>query len=267
MYFDYEKKQYPFTFSVGKGLSPTPHLHSHIELVLMTAGTTIATADDKTVTVTKDDVFISFSNQIHYYHDVDKVRHSIIIFSPDLLPELSMVLRSALPASPLVKGAGKNPVIKHFMDEFIRLTDSKSDYYDIETKGYLLILMCELLKMMKIDKTSHYGNDAVKDVIRYCYENYSSQICLDNIAEELHINKFYISHIFSQKLKISFNDYINHLRVHKACELLKNKKLSITEISFAVGYSSTRSFNRCFKNIKNSTPKEYRARHTLPIQI
>ena len=59
---------------------------------------------------------------------------------------------------------------------------------------------------------------------------------------------------------MSFSDYINALRVRRACELLKYGNLTITEVALAVGYNSTRSFDRCFKKFLNVSPKNYRFR-------
>jgi YesN/AraC family two-component response regulator len=81
---------------------------------------------------------------------------------------------------------------------------------------------------------------------------------LQTIADELHISRYYISHLFGQRLHIGFSDYINSLRVRSAAEMLKSGNKTITEIAYAVGYNSVRTFDRCFLKVRGMTPKEYR---------
>ena len=96
--------------------------------------------------------------------------------------------------------------------------------------------------------------------MNYCNENYHKPLSLSTLARDLHLNKYYISHIMSNKLNIGFNDYINSLRVSNACKLLVKSDSTVTEISEAVGFNTLRTFNRAFSKQMNCTPSEYRRR-------
>ena len=76
------------------------------------------------------------------------------------------------------------------------------------------------------------------------------------LARELHLSGDYISHVFSDRLGIHFPDFINRLRVEQACQHLA-KGCSMTEVAFASGVSSIRSFNRNFKQIMRVSPSVY----------
>ena len=52
--------------------------------------------------------------------------------------------------------------------------------------------------------------------------------------------------------------YIISFRVNKACELMKNFKLSICDISRSVGYDDSLAFSKIFKKQKGMSPKKYR---------
>ena len=120
------------------------------------------------------------------------------------------------------------------------------------------MILSEFLNAAKLQKIKPHSPDTAKDIINFCYENYTNDISLQKIADQLHISRYYVSHLFAKKLHISFNDYINSLRIRKACEILKADKMSITETALAVGYNSVRTFNRCFQKIRGITPREYR---------
>ena len=52
--------------------------------------------------------------------------------------------------------------------------------------------------------------------------------------------------------------YIEKLRIEKACHLIKNTDMKITEIAETVGYASGASFRRAFKKVTGVSPVEYR---------
>ncbi len=259
MYFHFETKKSAYEARGGDQLAPTPHLHSHIEIVLTKSGTTIAVADSAEVKVEAGDLFIAFPNQVHYYIDKQRpVDHKIAIVSPDMCPEFSRIFKSMVPKIPLVKNAIQNPRIVGALENMVQCKRDQGEYSETEAKGCMLILMSELFRSIELQEKESCDNDLVKDIITYCYENYDGDISLQAIADELHISRCYISRIFSRRLHISFNDYINSLRIRSACEMLKNTNTSVTEVAHAVGYNSVRTFDRVFLNARGMTPKEYR---------
>ncbi len=259
MYFHLETKNSAYEARSGHQLGPTPHLHSHIEIVLTKTGISVATADSTDVTVDTGDLFIAFPNQIHYYIDKQRpVEHNIVIVSPDMCPEFNRIFKSQVPKTPLIKNAIKNPRIVSAIENLIQCKKEQDEYSEAEAKGCVLILMSEIFRNVELQEKEPYDNDLVKDIITYCYENFSTDISLQSIANELHVSRCYVSRLFSRRLHISFNDYINSLRVRNACELLKKSEQSVTDIAYAVGYNSVRTFDRVFMNARGMTPKEYR---------
>ncbi len=259
MYFHFETRNSAYEARTGIRLSPTPHLHSHIEIVLTETGTSVATADSAEVEVEAGDLFIAFPNQIHYYIDQEQpVNHKIVIVSPDMCPEFGRIFKSQVPKIPLIKNAIENSRIVSAFENMVQCKKEQDEYSETEVRGCMLILLSELFRSIELQENESYDNDLVKDIINYCYDNYSGDISLQAIADELHISRCYISRIFSRRLHIGFNDYINSLRIRSACEMLKNTNLSVTEVAYAVGYNSVRTFDRVFLNERKMTPKEYR---------
>ena len=72
------------------------------------------------------------------------------------------------------------------------------------------------------------------------------------------MSKYHISHLFNNKLGISFNTYINTLRINTACDLLEETDKKTTDISEEIGFGSIRSFNRAFLQIMDMSPLQYR---------
>ncbi len=264
MYFSLQQQNRAFTiFTNAKYLTFEPHLHSHIELVFMReGGKTVCFADDKSDILEEGDLFLAFPNQVHYYEDTEKpINADVLIISPAMCPEFKSFFEKYLPQSPVLKHAKDNPVILSSLNILAACASRKDEFAETMVRGSLLVLLSEYFRVAKLEKNHSKTADATKDIINFCYENYTNDISLQSIADRLHISRYYISHLFSKRLRVSFNDYINSLRVRKACELLKSGEMSVTETAHTVGYNSVRTFDRCFQKVRGITPREYRTKH------
>ena len=248
-------------------LACLPHLHRELEMVFMLDGKSIGYADTVRSEINTGDIFLTFPNQIHFYETIGPETFWIFIFSPDLIPEFSETLNLALPTSPLLKGAGNQPEIKRLLTALIenkeRTNVQDDPYTNNLNRGYLLSLFSLLLPQMDLEQVSISDSGALRAIVSFCTSNFSENLSLSLLEEKLHLNKYYISHLFSQKLGLRFNDYINSLRVSEACRYLLNSDNSITEISEMVGFNTQRTFNRAFIKATGITPGEYRKKNFI----
>lgn len=86
----------------------------------------------------------------------------------------------------------------------------------------------------------------------------SEDISLDEMAAEAQLSSFHFARMFKQSLGVPPRVYLTRLRVEKACELLKQTDLSITEIALDVGYSSNQVLARVFLRHMRMSPSDYR---------
>ena len=230
----------------------------------MLEGKTTACADYQEAVLEKGDLFIAFPNQIHNYFDLEPIRCILLIFPQDLCPDYSSLLNSHVPVIPVIKSSRCPENLLSILEAILANNCSNSPCHASITKGYFTVLLGILLEIIPLKKIESNDLDTVRSILTYCNENYHNDLSLDTIADDLHINKFYISHLFGQKLKIGFNDFINSLRVDEACKRLTGSDSSITEIAYQVGFNSIRSFNRAFHNQTGVTPREYRLQPVSP---
>ena len=54
--------------------------------------------------------------------------------------------------------------------------------------------------------------------------------------------------------------YLMQVRIDKACRLLANENMTASETALSVGYTNISNFNRQFRQLTGSTPKEYKKR-------
>ena len=113
-----------------------------------------------------------------------------------------------------------------------------------------------------LEKNKGQGGTAnIKIILEYLHENYNRGINLKTIAEVFHINVLYLGRILKLETGRSFTDYINHLRIEEACNLLRNTDFSARQISERVGYNNDKYFNTQFKKYVGITPHEYYRKH------
>jgi AraC-like DNA-binding protein len=80
----------------------------------------------------------------------------------------------------------------------------------------------------------------------------------DEVAKLVHFSPAAFSRFFKKRTGKTFHDFVAELRVGRACRLLSEQDLNITEIAYACGFPNIASFNRCFRRAKNAAPTEYR---------
>jgi two-component system response regulator YesN len=103
------------------------------------------------------------------------------------------------------------------------------------------------------------GTDKIIDfATQYVVDNYSKAFNLEDVAGELKITSGYLSTYFKEKTGTNFVDYVNQIRIEKACEMLRGTELKAREIAELAGYQNINSFNRMFKKYTGMTPTEYR---------
>lgn len=243
----------------SRPLGIAAHLHYHIELAYILDGQTRITVDTESFVVKKGDIFIVFPNQVHRFETIDREKYILFIVNPDIIPEFSKLLISKLPTSNVINNIPDDSEIVSLMYRIAELQYSDETYKDILLHGYLLTFFSKLFQKMEFRDTESRDIHVLGMILNYCTNNFSRDLSLSVLEKELHISKYYISHIISNKLKIGFNDYINSLRISNACKYLTKTDKSITEISETVGFNTLRTFNRAFQKQMGITPSAYRA--------
>ena len=255
MRYEFENRKNPLYMRKVQKLEPLPHIHPQIELIYLTKGSSIAYADGKSFSLEQGEFFFAFPNQIHFFHDRSATEAYLFILAPDYVKDLEDIFLTQVPASPIIKPEDTPSNMESRLETILHKNTSKMPLDNIIGKSYLIALLAELLsKTILMDAPADY--DSVKNLLIYCAEHYKEPLSLDKLSQELHLSKSYISYIFSQKLQVSFTDFINNLRVEYACTQLK-KGTNITELALASGFSSVRTFNRAFMQQMNITPRDY----------
>jgi len=106
-------------------------------------------------------------------------------------------------------------------------------------------------------------NNAVQMVLDRVRNDYSHPWSIDALAEEIHVNASYLSHLFKEHTGQCFTDYLAELRIAHAMELIRTTDMSLAQIGEQVGYSDPNYFSRVFKKRKGIGPREFSKQEKL----
>ena len=84
-------------------------------------------------------------------------------------------------------------------------------------------------------------------------------LSLQSLSQELMLNPSDLSSLINKYIQVNFNHLLDFVRLQKACELLlSSPEMTMSEISYVVGYNGERRFYNAFQKRLSCTPGEYR---------
>ena len=100
--------------------------------------------------------------------------------------------------------------------------------------------------------------EKLQPVLTYLVENFQSDTTLSHAAKMVGMSGSAFSRFFQKNTGNSFSDHIKKLRISRACQLLIETELPVTEVCFGSGYLNVSNFNRAFRVQRGITPSTYR---------
>ncbi len=250
----YENKTIPYYSFVSQTLTRDPHFHKEIEIVYVIKGSTVAYADADCFELKEGDIYISFPNQIHHYENTEIGEYFLIIANPELIFGAKDLLYNNIPKVNALY-SDNNALLQSIISQYRK---SEGEYYEIVQVGLINELMGNMLPKFSLKSRGATDNSTIQNIFKYCSDNFNNKITLANVSDNLHLSVYHISRLLNSKVGLGFSEYINMLRINRACELLEETDMKTSEISEEVGFGSIRSFNRAFIEQSGLTPLKYR---------
>jgi two-component system, response regulator YesN len=114
-----------------------------------------------------------------------------------------------------------------------------------------------------INQKEGKGN-TVYTILKYVKENYFNEdLSIKSIADYTFLTSTYLCLIFKNGTGKTINQFITEVRMEKAKELLKDRKIKLYEVASKVGYPDANYFAKAFKKMVGLNPSEYRERYLL----
>lgn len=216
-------------------------------------------------TLTAGDCAIIFPGLIHSYRRFTENKILLLIFSLSMtgfharsiqkqIPSTPFLSASDLPADVWLSANRLKGLFIHGQKEAPSATD-----FSMMESAWIQVLLALLMPSLHLQERDLSADTGITyRLIHYISEHFQEPLTLEQLARELHISKYYLSHIFSDRLQMNFRQHLNHIRLDYALQPLRTTDYSVTRVWEEAGFNSQRSFNRFFQENLGETPLAYR---------
>lgn len=160
--------------------------------------------------------------------------------------------------------AEESPRIAGMIRDIMNVIREKREFYQEEAKAGIAELLFNIARERNVDNLPENppGKETapVVQALEYISVHYMEQINIEELAEHCHISQSHFRRLFSSYTGMSPVDYINLVRVQKACDYLKRTDDYISDIANKCGFTTFSTFSRNFKQIIGVSPNEWRKR-------
>lgn len=266
---DYPYSQYFIKSQKGSFHIPV-HWHNEVEIIYIKKGRLSIYVGEEKFLANQGEVFFVNTGDLHFMESDDtSVEYYTLLFPLTFLSfqiddalekEVFLPLRQKKLLMPVgVKGFNSEKRITDIICELIKVNEEKETAYQFTTRIILLQLIEVFIKENLLYQADVSGSVGIqRELLAYIQEHYTDKVSLAMLAKEFHLSEKYISWYFKEHFNISFIQYVSHLRMTKAKDLLLTTGQSVTDIALSCGYPSVNFFIRSFKEIKGITPLQYR---------
>lgn len=107
--------------------------------------------------------------------------------------------------------------------------------------------------------TNHRNRDPrIQTVCHYLNEHLSDDTRVEQLARMTFLSPSRLTHIFRKEMGMTIYSWRENQRISRACDLLQQTQLSISQIARAVGYEDPLYFSRLFSQHLHLSPRDYR---------
>lgn len=212
--------------------------------------------------------FMIFPNQITtYVADKDMPWEYVWIEFDGLRAKAIVEASGFSPDNPVYRARSKD-LREEMMKEmnYIAENGSSSPFH---LMGHLYLFIDYLTRStagIQVHHVSKLRDFYIQEALVFIEHNFQNDISVEDIADVCGLNRSYFGKIFKESLGKSPQDFLLRYRMVKATELLKLTRLSVGNISTAVGYDNQLHFSRAFKKIYGVSPKKWRTEQSMKIE-
>ena len=252
------------------------HWHNEFEIDYVLQGKGDFICGDEHFPVNHGDVIMISPNMLHAAYPCSNMNLHYIafVFHANMLGLESNDRSSTHCIRPLITGHlrvnmkydSSHPdysVIHSLTETIVRCAKKNNPYDDLLLKSKLLQLYWYFEK--KDNLSSFQGDDIsysslIRPALEHMTYRYMDSITINELAAKCAISSSHFMNSFKKAVGCSAIEFLTHLRIKAACTALTETTDDISTISYSCGFDNLSNFNKQFKKITGSSPREYRKR-------
>lgn len=163
------------------------------------------------------------------------------------------------------KSREEAPELYRLVVMILQEMDEKKERYQEAVRGLLGALLVEISRNSKENSAGEEnglretaGRQHLSRAFEYVSLHYMHEIRAEDLAEACHVSESHLRRLFAQSMGMSPMDYVNCIRIERACQRMKQTEESIAATAAQSGFVSVSTFNRNFRRVLGVTPREWK---------
>ena len=236
-----------------------PHTHNHTELFLIVGGRGQFLIGDALYPVNRNNLVIINPNVPHTEVSLNAQPLEYIVLG---IEGVELAGSDSSDGRFNILDHGESVEISGCMRNILREMEQKNTGYEDMCQAYMEILIIRLMRStglsLRPDAQPAPPNRRYAGIRRYIDLHFKEPLTLDLLAEECHMNKYYLAHAFKREYGVSPINYMINRRVEESKYLMAETDLSVSQIAQLLGFSSPSYFSQVFRRTQSLSPMEYR---------
>lgn len=160
-------------------------------------------------------------------------------------------------------GEDKDGELTVIINSIIEEAKKKKPYYQKKISFFLKTLVIDLVRKSDVqieDEQSVKGTNMaqIAAALDYVNKNYDKPMKANDLAGICSMSETHFRRIFEEYINMSPMDYVNLIRIQRACDLMKKSNDSMDMIATKCGFATTSTFNRNFKKYLDTSPYQWK---------
>ena len=252
--------------------APKYHFHNCIEIGFCLAQDHILTFENREYILKPGDFFVLSPFSMHYVNHLTTANTScckylyvkpeelLRDFYPLGLPDVMNWYKNS--ETPFIFSQNTHQNIYRLLTLLLAEYHNQEEGYRYAVQGLFQSVMVALTRELSTHSITDSGKyrdiSLLLPALKRMHLDYAKPLGVAYLAEQCNLSQSTFRALFRKHLGISHGEYLKHIRLQKACELLYSTELSILAVSMEVGFSSLTSFYQSFQDYYNISPKRWR---------
>lgn len=244
------------------------HYHPYYELYYLITGHCRMFIQYKLYSVSAGDMVFLPPSCLHRtnYKQGQAVERFTVNFTPEYVRAFTEnctrgSLPSLFPQRKITIPESKRDLVEQLFSSMIQESLQEDSYTNIQKKCLLFQLLTLLARCQDAVPAAPppaQEDMAIQQAAQFIYQHHREPVSLEHAADAGHLSPTYFSRRFRQVTGMRFKEYLTHIRLLDAAQLLRTTGKPITEIALICGFSDGNYFGDVFKKAYGVSPNRFR---------
>lgn len=254
------------------------------EIVIIFEGTATYLCNEIAFPVSQGSVFVLRGDYVKEIESAERVRMCSIYYKEEDLQRLAGTFRwlegyqRLFVRNPLARAYSPKDILQadeELLEELEPLADRMIREQKLMEPGFEQVLNSTFFILITlisrafaaVEDYSSKSDDGFLRAVTYMQSNYGESPRLRELSEIACMSERHFCRRFKETYGIPPSQYLMQLKLGRACVLLEESQLSISEIAMECGFPDINYFSKCFRTARQRTPTEYRRAHREAVRM